>query len=100
MDKKIIGYIGLSIFLLILVIGVIIKPGNDRVIDQNKNNLPNPELEKYRSLDIPEACRLPEYEDNLDWWKEHLSHHKPTWYCLTDYYGVENVEEFVKGGNN
>lgn len=43
------------------------------------------ELDKYRSENIPEECRLPEYEDDLDWWKQHLSHHQNTLYCL-DYY--------------
>lgn len=43
------------------------------------------ELDKYRSEEIPEECRLPEYEDDLNSWKEHLSHHENTLYCL-DYY--------------
>ncbi len=43
------------------------------------------ELDKYRSETIPEECRLPEYKDNVDSWKAHLSHHENTLYCLKYY---------------
>ena len=43
------------------------------------------DLTKYRSEDIPEDCRMPEYENDVKGWKEHLSHHQNTSYCL-DYY--------------
>ncbi len=46
------------------------------------------ELAKYRSEDIPADCRLPDYENDLDSWKEHLGHHENTLYCL-DYYELE-----------
>jgi hypothetical protein len=45
----------------------------------------SPELSKYRSEDLPEECRLPIYEENISWWKQHLSHHSNTQFCL-DYY--------------
>jgi len=52
----------------------------------------NPNLEKYRSDDLPEDCRLPEYESDPVGWKEHLSHHKQTWYCLDYYEDVETID--------
>ena len=86
MENKIL-IIGISIFVLLIITSVLISSGilkiNGSVIKETGN--PNPELEKYRSEKIPEDCRLPTYEDDLDWWKEHLSHHKETLYCL-DYY--------------
>lgn len=79
--------IGISIFVLLIITGVLISSGilkiNGNVIKETENS--NPELEKYRSENIPEDCRLPIYENDLDWWKQHLSHHKETLYCL-DYY--------------
>ena len=45
----------------------------------------NVDLSKYRSESIPEDCRLPGYESDVEAWKEHLSHHQNTLYCL-DYY--------------
>ena len=43
------------------------------------------DINKYNSEEIPEECRMPEYENNLEEWKEHLSHHQNTLYCLNYY---------------
>jgi hypothetical protein len=79
-------YLGVGIILILVLGSVILSSGvlNGNSIKEDVDNK-NPELEKYRSEDIPEDCRLPEYESDLGWWKEHLSHHKETLYCL-DYY--------------
>ena len=85
------------IAIFVLLIGIFVfKLGtlNSNAI-KIKSNQVDPEFEKYRSLDIPEECRLPEYESDLESWKQHLSHHKQTWYCL-DYYGT-SIEKLNKG---
>lgn len=95
MENKILIYGGATLVLILLVVSIFAGFGsaNKKVEPQKEIN---PELEKYRSEEIPEECRMPGYENNLNSWKEHLSHHKPTWYCLEDYYG-ENIENFMGG---
>ena len=54
----------------------------------------DPEVEMYLSQDIPGECSLPKNyktSEELDEWKEHLSHHENTYYCL-EYYNT-NIEE-------
>ncbi|MDP2628306.1 MAG: hypothetical protein Q8P15_00215 [Nanoarchaeota archaeon] len=82
---------GAIVLTLFLAFSVFLKFNQNGNVVQEKN----PELEKYRSLEIPEECRLPEYENDLNWWKQHLSHHQNTWYCL-EYYGT-SIEE-IQGG--
>lgn len=82
-------YIGAVIITLLLVgtliFGITDLVGNsDKETNDIQNNI-NPELEKYRSLDIPEECRLPGDKEEVESWIEHLGHHENTWYCL-DYY--------------
>lgn len=72
---------GVIVLVLLLSVAVIIK-FNKTENDIQRSNV---DLSKYRSTEIPEECRLPEYENNLDSWREHLSHHQNTLYCL-DYY--------------
>ncbi len=48
-------------------------------------SLSSEELAKYRSEDIPEDCRLADYDNDVKKWAEHLSHHENTRYCL-EYY--------------
>ena len=57
------------------------RKGENAVKETNSNV----DLSKYRSEDIPEECRMPEYEKNLEEWKEPLSHHQNTLYCLNYY---------------
>jgi hypothetical protein len=57
-------------------------------VQNNISEIVNSELERYSSENMPEECRLPEYEENLNKWKQHLSHHQNTLYCL-DYYDKE-----------
>lgn len=83
--KKIFIYAGIVLLLLVLVGGTFIKYTGSSISDKDNQKQSSPELDKYRSEDIPEECRLPGYEENLDWWKQHLSHHSQTLYCL-DYY--------------
>ncbi len=79
-------YILGGIIVLILLI-ITIYPFFNKNVSNNSavtENI-NPELQKYRLDSIPEACRLPLSQDDIQSWKEHLSHHKNTWYCL-DYF--------------
>lgn len=90
MNRKII-YIGIVIVLLVAV-GIFLNAKiNSKVIAQTN-------LGEYRSKEIPEECRLPAYQNDIEAWKQHLSHHQQTWYCFEKYYG-ENIENFLKGGN-
>jgi hypothetical protein len=87
MENKFI-YVGIAIILILLIGSVILSSGllnQDVVETKNMNGKTNQNLEKYRSSKIPEECRLPGYENDVESWKEHLSHHKETWHCL-DYY--------------
>lgn len=93
MKNKVWIFVGAGIILLLLVGGLVFSSGilNANVSKNFKSEQTNPELEKYRSDEIPEDCRLPEYESDIEWWKQHLSHHEQTWYCL-EYYGT-SIEE-------
>ena len=77
MDKKIIVYVSVGILLLTLILS------SFNVMDLGlkgksiKNN-----TESYANL--PEECRKPEGQ-SIEAWKEHLSHHENTKYCL-DYF--------------
>ena len=73
-NKKIILYGIIGIILLLLILGSfgIIRFGRS----SEGSNVVN--------SNIPEECRKPEGQD-LQSWKEHLSHHQNTLYCL-DYY--------------
>ena len=76
-------YWKIGILILLLIIGllmVFVKINEKKIIKKQ-----NVDLIKYRSSEIPEKCRIPEYENNLESWKEHLSHHENTLFCL-DYY--------------
>ena len=86
MENKILA-IGIAAFVLLLIGSFFISLRNFNITGNTikEGDVNNIELEKYRSEEIPEDCRLPIYEDNLDWWKQHLSHHKETLYCL-EYY--------------
>lgn len=89
MGNKTLVYLAIGVFVLVLVGSVIISSG---ILNLSGNTIKNPEsgnsnleLEKYRSEDIPEECRLPETQSDLNSWIEHLGHHKETFYCL-DYF--------------
>jgi hypothetical protein len=101
MENKLLVF-GAGVFILILIAGIFISSGainltNNVVkkIDsiagppsreiQKTDSLDTQDLSKYRSEDIPEDCRLPNYENNVNKWTEHLGHHEDTKYCL-DYY--------------
>lgn len=98
MENKLKAYIGIGIVVLLLIGSFVLSSGilNGEVSKNLKSEQTNPELDKYRTQDIPEDCRLPTYESDIAWWKQHLSHHKQTWYCL-EYYGT-SIEEI--NGNN
>ncbi len=83
MDKKILIGIGAGILVLLLFFGFFM--GGTKITG-NSISHKDTELEKYRSAEIPEECRLPDYENDLTWWKEHLGHHQNTLYCLEEYY--------------
>lgn len=95
-DKK--TEYALYIVLAVLVVGAVVlysmnhfgASKNPKVVYEDKvTQNTNPALDKYRSEDIPEECRLPVYEDDISWWKQHLSHHSNTQFCL-DYYSNVN----------
>lgn len=81
MGNKLFFYGVIGIFILMLIGSFAWGSGtfSNNVVE---NSEVNSELEKYRSNDIPEDCRLPVYEKSIVSWKEHLSHHKQTLYCL------------------
>ncbi len=86
MRNKMWMYVGGAIFVLLLIGSFVVGSGVlNRDTIKSSGGKGNSELERYRSEDIPEDCRLPEYESDVDWWKQHLSHHEATYYCL-DYY--------------
>ena len=78
-------YIGLIFVILSLTVVVFIKVNATGKVVQNINKQNNQELDKYRLDPIPAECKLPEYEESINDWKEHLSHHQNTLYCL-DYF--------------
>jgi len=82
-NKKDFLYLVIAIVVLLVVIGLFVSfITKSSKIEKVTNT---PDLSQYRSNDIPEDCRLPKYENNIKSWKEHLSHHQPTLYCL-DYF--------------
>ena len=85
MENKTLIYIGIFLLVLLLVGGLFASFWNMNGDAVKKTSVA--ELNKYRSEEIPEACRLPPYENDVEYWKQHLSHHQNTWYCL-DYYGT------------
>ena len=98
MEKKIIIYFTVGILLLMLIgefaIGsvneVVINKEAEDMSDRNSGNkqlisYEGEDLTKYRSTDIPSNCRLPEYDENVDKWVEHLGHHQETQECLKYY---------------
>lgn len=85
MENKTLIYMGVGFLLLILIGSLSFGLGRisgNTIKEETTNNL---DLSEYRSENIPEECKLPEYEDSIEEWKEHLSHHQNTLYCL-DYY--------------
>ncbi|MBU0957570.1 MAG: hypothetical protein KKF56_02035 [Nanoarchaeota archaeon] len=88
MNKKIILWIVVGI-VLVLVISTNLGLFRSSSINGNVVNNGNSDLDKYRSDDIPVDCRLPQYENSVESWKEHLGHHENTLYCL-DYYKEVN----------
>ncbi|GEM_PF-5500251 len=86
-------YVFASLFIILLVVFLLslfsIFPGkkamDSSLIERDSAPERNPELDKYRSSEIPEECRLPEDQNDPIKWREHLSHHESTWHCL-DYY--------------
>ncbi len=89
--KNKLTYVGVIIIGLVLIgtLGMGVKNLTGKSVDEvNANDVKknvNPELEQYRGDSIPEECRLPAGKNDLESWKEHLSHHENTLYCL-DYY--------------
>ena len=84
MKRKDLVYItGLALVVLVLAVAVFVKVNATGNTGQNPKN--SQDLAKYRSETIPAECRLSEYESSIDAWKEHLSHHQNTLYCL-DYF--------------
>jgi hypothetical protein len=85
MKKKILDHIAIGVIVLLLVgsllINLIISYSSTNIKTEVQNNNSN-DLSKYRSEDIPEECRLPEYDYSIEWWKDHLSHNEETWHCL------------------
>ena len=79
-NKKVLDYIGIGVVVLLLVgsviVGLNLSSSKDVIVESDLN------LEKYRSEDLPADCRLPVYESRIESWKEHLSHHEETLYCL------------------
>ncbi|MBR9704580.1 hypothetical protein GOV12_04155 [Candidatus Pacearchaeota archaeon] len=85
-------YIGIGVIIL-LVIGIIALDIfiliTSEKSKQVKENIVDLDLDKYRGENIPEKCRLPIYENDINWWKQHLSHHGITLHCLDYYKEVE-----------
>ncbi len=86
MKKNIWIYPGIILFILLIIGIFLISSGllSNKSNSNENNQQIDADLEKYRSESIPEECRLPAGQD-LQSWKEHLSHHQNTLYCL-DYY--------------
>jgi len=97
MKNKIWIYVVGGIIVLLLIGIVVFSSGilNKNASKNSEHKQKNSSLDKYRSENIPEDCRLPNGDSDVGWWKQHLSHHEPTWYCLK-YYGT-SIEE-MKGG--
>ncbi len=86
MENKNLMQLGIGLLVIILIGGLFFglgKISGNTIKEETTNNL---DLSEYRLEEIPEECKLPEYEDSIEEWKEHLSHHQNTLYCLDDYY--------------
>lgn len=86
MKKKTLDYIAAGVIVLLLVGSLLINfiisyPSANASESVGVENIEQ-DLSRYRLEDIPEECRLPEYDYDIEWWKEHLSHHEETWHCL------------------
>ncbi len=106
MESKILVYLGLAIALLLFVGTFAMGNMNGRTVSNvgDSENMANhhggeqsiilndEDLAKYRSEDIPSDCRLPDYNDDVKKWAEHLSHHQETQFCL-EYYNEESTTE-------
>jgi len=79
-NKKTLDYIAIGVVVLLLVgsvaFGLSFSSSEDDVVSDDLD------LEKYRGDGIPLDCRLPVYESRIESWKEHLTHHENTLYCL------------------
>lgn len=81
MKKKTLDYIGIGVVVL-LVVGTALLMfdfSSEEGIVAVGEDL---DLEQYRGDGIPVDCRLPVYESRIESWKQHLSHHEDTHYCL------------------
>ena len=80
MGRRILGYVGVGVVVLLLIGIVVVGFGffssEDEVVVEDLD------LGRYRGEGIPVDCRLPVYENSVESWKEHLSHHEDTHYCL------------------
>jgi len=78
MRKKILDNIAWGIFVILLLgsLVIAIKIPNSFIYSEEDP------LEWYRSDDLPEDCRIPEYESDIEEWKINLRHDQKTWYCL------------------
>jgi len=93
--KKRTGDILYGVLILLLVVSAVFLIVNKKT---QKANIVTPKkvevaqnnalLDKYRTDPVPENCRIPEYENDLKRWAEHLSHHESTRYCLEYYEGL------------
>lgn len=91
MRNKILAYVGIGFFVLILIGSLFVGLGmNGNSVKDVGSDV---DFEKYRSEEIPVDCRLPDYDDNVEKWVEHLGHHENTWYCLDYYEEVEGGEK-------
>ncbi len=86
MKNKSLSYVGIGILVLILIGSLFVGFGMRGNAVEEDNDA---DLSYYRSEEVPEDCRLPDYEDDVNSWKEHLGHHENTWYCLDYYKEVE-----------
>jgi hypothetical protein len=83
MNKKNLDYVVIGIIALLLIgsisVGISLSSSKDVVVVEDLD------LEQYRGEGIPIDCRLPVYESRVESWKDHLSHHEETLYCLGYY---------------
>jgi len=80
MKRRTLDYIAIGIFAVLIVGSLLI---NFNVSKSAVGKLPeNDALVWYKSDDLPEDCRMPEYEDNIEEWKKNLRYNKETWHCL------------------
>lgn len=82
-DKKVLDYVVIGVVVLLLIgsLAVGISFSFSKKVFASKDL----DLSQYRSENIPKDCRLPIYESRIESWKEYLSHHEDTNYCL-DYF--------------